>query len=357
MSKEIISEGLGYGLTIIAVGIVGIGGGVQQSSYYGLAAQLPPRYTQAIMAGESVAGLLACFNRIVTKAASGDTVDGLRTSTYAFFILSMFILIICMFVYSYIRKLPYTQYYLNHNNQVNQNNQNSLSLNGSDYRDREKNNENENENEKEKDALRRNEQQEYEIPMQTLHSDENGGENDNSLLENGEDSIQSTNSLSSNGFFQSILVSIWPKDRADTLKRIWKAALTTFLTFFVTLAIFPGVDTVPKFDSIGDWFPVLIITTFNFFDFIGKIVSAYHFNLTLNKQLLFATLRLIFVPLLILCATPRGNPFLSSLAWPIIFNVFFGFSNGYIGSVSSKQKDHFFLFGLSYYFIYIFPNT
>lgn len=61
-----------------------------------------------------------------------------------------------------------------------------------------------------------------------------------------------------------------------------------------------------------------------------------------------ACLRLVFIPLFILCVYPSGAPALRHPAWPCVFSLLMGISNGYFGSVpmilaagkvSPKQRE------------------
>lgn len=45
-----------------------------------------------------------------------------------------------------------------------------------------------------------------------------------------------------------------------------------------------------------------------------------------------ACLRVIFIPLFILCVYPSGAPALRHPAWPCVFSLLMGISNGYFGS-------------------------
>lgn len=47
------SPQVSYTINLVAIGVVAFGCTVQQASYYGFTGCLPPRYTQAVMAGES----------------------------------------------------------------------------------------------------------------------------------------------------------------------------------------------------------------------------------------------------------------------------------------------------------------
>lgn len=59
-------------------------------------------------------------------------------------------------------------------------------------------------------------------------------------------------------------------------------------------------------------------------------------------------LRVVFIPLFILCVYPSGMPTLRHPAWPCVFSLLMGISNGYFGSVpmilaagkvSPKQRE------------------
>ena len=62
IENKLISRGAGFWLTLLSVSLVAVGGGIQQSSFYGFAAFLPPMYTQGLMFGESLAGVIVSKN-------------------------------------------------------------------------------------------------------------------------------------------------------------------------------------------------------------------------------------------------------------------------------------------------------
>ena len=80
---------------------------VQQSSFYGLTSMLPARYTQAVMTGESVAGLLVSINRILTKLF----VPSKRNSTMLFFTISIGIILICIITYVKVQCTGFVKFY------------------------------------------------------------------------------------------------------------------------------------------------------------------------------------------------------------------------------------------------------
>jgi solute carrier family 29 (equilibrative nucleoside transporter) protein 4 len=88
-----------------SVALVSLGSTVQQSSYYGLTSTLPARYTQvpsprppsgqAVMAGESLAGVAAVLARVLTKALLPSP----RAATALLFLLSILVLVACIFCF------------------------------------------------------------------------------------------------------------------------------------------------------------------------------------------------------------------------------------------------------------------
>ena len=92
--------------------VLGAGTAILQSSIFGFAGMLPPKFTQAIMSGNAVAGLVVSAARIITKAAFPDDVDGLKKSAMVYFALSAFTTTMCVLGYMAMLKLPFTKHYL-----------------------------------------------------------------------------------------------------------------------------------------------------------------------------------------------------------------------------------------------------
>lgn len=62
--------------------------------------------------------------------------------------------------------------------------------------------------------------------------------------------------------------------RKEVSRIIWKQMLAIFLCYFVTLSIYPGVLTDLVSPRFGTWMPVLVMTVFNLFDLMGKVMRA-----------------------------------------------------------------------------------
>lgn len=85
-----------------------IGCTVQQSSFYGFASMFPKKYTQAVMAGESLAGLLVASTRISIKLViSSDEV-----STVVFFLTSTIYIAFSYVLHSTTIHSPFVRYHM-----------------------------------------------------------------------------------------------------------------------------------------------------------------------------------------------------------------------------------------------------
>ena len=119
-------------------------------------------------------------------------------------------------------------------------------------------------------------------------------------------------------------VKLWP-----VIKKIWPMMLTCFLTFGLTYLIYPGI--MLAVDSDSAWYTTLIMTVYNFTDLIGRVGSMWKRLWPPRKYVLVVSIvRVIFVPLMILCALHRIPTQVPSY----VFTALMGLSNGFIGTLS-----------------------
>ena len=161
----------------------------------------------------------------------------------------------------------------------------------------------------------------------------------------------------------------------ETIKVTWKPQLAAFLNFFVTLSLFPGtissIESIPSNAGgmsfhLGDWLPIVLITTFNAADCVGRGVLNIEWlglsRLLLSKRdlvraaadgddaassrttegrILLPNLdklvwyrcfaRIMIYPLLALCILPTmPHPVISMDLLRILIVFLFGFSNGFV---------------------------
>lgn len=111
------------------------------------------------------------------------------------------------------------------------------------------------------------------------------------------------------------------------------AAIVTSI-YVVTLSLFPGVLTEGKSATLGDWYPVLLIATFNVCDTIGKILSSQHQFVSYEKSSKFTWLavgvglRALFIPLYMLCVAPQSSPLIQSEILFFILTIALALTNG-----------------------------
>lgn len=114
---------------------------------------------------------------------------------------------------------------------------------------------------------------------------------------------------------------------------IWAYMLSIAMTYFITLCLFPGLESEIHNCTLGEWLPILIMAIFNLSDFVGKILAALPYDWRGTHLLVYSCLRVVFIPLFIMCVYPNGRPTFGHPAWPCIFSLLMGITNGYFGSV------------------------
>jgi len=128
--------------------------------------------------------------------------------------------------------------------------------------------------------------------------------------------------------------SFWESFK-PVFRQVWRYGLAGAFTFTVTLFAFPGMlSNIDTNMLSADWFPIIIITDFSIFDFVGKSLPSVHKN-NLEKypeKLLYigTTTRVLMIPLFIMC---MYVDFFQHVGWPLFFTALFALTNGYYGSI------------------------
>ncbi|XP_061436661.1 equilibrative nucleoside transporter 1-like [Lethenteron reissneri] len=128
------------------------------------------------------------------------------------------------------------------------------------------------------------------------------------------------------------------------MKQIWMPAFSVCCVFWITFTLFPAitvrVDTVTDDSKWKTFFqPVFGFLAFGFSDFVGRSLTALYMWPKADSWWLpvLVVLRLVFVPLLLLCniaSRPLGiTPFRHDAAFVIIM-LLMGTSNGYLATLS-----------------------
>lgn len=67
------------------------------------------------------------------------------------------------------------------------------------------------------------------------------------------------------------------KARHQVARSVWPYMTSIAVVYFVTLCLFPGIESEIIGCRLGSWMPIVLMAVFNGFDFIGK-VSTKHIN-------------------------------------------------------------------------------
>ncbi|XP_064651086.1 equilibrative nucleoside transporter 4-like isoform X2 [Lineus longissimus] len=338
---ELFSRDVSYKINLVAVAIVALGCTVQQSSFYGYTSMLPKRYTQAVMTGESAAGLLVSINRILTKAFVKDE----KINTIIFFVVSIVIVLACFIIFHVSRRTDFVRYYIFLCQSAGiPEDQRGIQSNAEEV------------------DIIDNQQMKDRYGVLQITSPTTPTEQKTFSPPDGESSVtvsppiaaavaqESEVQIKGRGKAFKKHLSMWESIKRGILirhhasKNVWPFMLSIALAYFVTLCLFPGVESEIISCSLGSWMPVILMGLFNLFDFIGKLISAIPYDWPRGRLVLCSIARVVIVPLLMLCAAPRRQPLLRGDAWSMLFSILLGISNGYFGSVpmiiaSTKVPD------------------
>ncbi|KAK1878049.1 Equilibrative nucleoside transporter 4 [Dissostichus eleginoides] len=304
------TTGQAYVVNLVSVGVVAFGCTVQQSSFYGYMGMLPKRYTQGVMTGESTAGVIISLSRIFTKLLIPDE----RRNTLIFFLVSISMEMLCFLLHLLVRRSQFVRYYTSHAQGKGAGKLPDARDNGTGYR---------------------------------VHHDVTAEEGNGATAPTSAEEVVEDFEGGTYVRFDAPKAKIrrsWPRVRDMILHRyvvsrvIWAYMLSIAVTYSITLCLFPGLESEIKNPMLGEWFPILIMATFNMSDFVGKSEMLNEIPQELRcRLLLFCCLRVVFIPLFVMCVYPASAPTLSHPAWPCIFSLLMGVTNGYFGSVPMIQ--------------------
>ncbi|NXS60230.1 S29A4 protein, partial [Brachypteracias leptosomus] len=309
---ELFTRRQAYAINLVAVGVVAFGCTVQQSSFYGYTGLLPKRYTQGVMTGESTAGVIISLSRIFTKLLLSDE----KENTVIFFFISIGMELTCFILHLLVKRTRFVRYYT------------SCSRKGlPDTRgpgDRGAG---------------------YRVHHDVTAEDIRFENRQRAQPSSPQGSPGAEAELAGSGTYMRFDVPrpkikrSWPSFRDMLLHRyvvsrlIWAYMLSIAMTYFITLCLFPGLESEIHNCTLGEWLPILIMAIFNLSDFVGKILAALPYDWRGTHLLIYSCLRVVFIPLFIMCVYPNGSPTFGHPAWPCIFSLLMGITNGYFGSV------------------------
>ncbi|XP_064821468.1 equilibrative nucleoside transporter 1 [Oncorhynchus masou masou] len=268
-----------FTLTMIKIVIINSFGAILQGSLFGMAGQLPTKYTTPIMSGQGLAGTFAAFSMICAISSGSEIND----AAFGYFITACAVILLAIISYVVLPKLEFYQYYKTQSGNRISDEENKL------------------------DLLKK----------------ENAAET-KPVFKKGEEE-QNVSML-------TIFKKIW------VLALSVCFAFTITIGTFPAVT----VDVKSTIADGGTWelyfIPVCCFLLFNLSDWVGRSLTAVCMWPGKDSKLvpILLVARVIFVPLLMLCnVQPRYNlpVFFEHDAWFIVFMIVFAFSNGYLASL------------------------
>ncbi|XP_071689100.1 equilibrative nucleotide transporter 8-like [Rutidosis leptorrhynchoides] len=115
-------------------------------------------------------------------------------------------------------------------------------------------------------------------------------------------------------------------------KKIRWPVAAVFSVYLVSISIFPGyLSENVKSSHFTDWYPILLITTFNFGDLIGKLFTTIYVPVNSKVVVLCSVGRVLFYPFFVGCI--YGPNWMRSETSVIVLTLILGLTNGYLTSV------------------------
>eukprot|EP00094_Tigriopus_californicus_P007519 TCALIF_07239-PA protein Name:"Similar to slc29a4 Equilibrative nucleoside transporter 4 (Danio rerio)" AED:0.12 eAED:0.12 QI:0/0.57/0.25/0.87/1/1/8/0/535 len=316
-----------YRIILLSISLLAVGCTVQQSSFYGYTSMLPTRYTQAVMAGESAAGFIISVSRILTKTL----IEDIHTNTMYFFGLSLMIVVACIFSYSHISESDFVSYYI----QICQPSKGILTMRPGDTpmittptrinenSERENSNTSNGEGPSITDYVEVDLDDSRPIFGPSCQLGDDGGMPAIQIFKESPNRLKKLYSDIKGGL----------QDRWTIVRIIWPYMLAIALAYFVTLCLFPGIESEITSCSLQSWMPILVMAVFNLSDLIGKILAALPYKWSRPELVLVSISRVLLIPLMLFCATPRAQPLISNEGYSLVISAALGMSNGIFGSV------------------------
>ncbi len=297
-----------YGLTVVSVLLCGACAALLQAGIFGLTARLPPRFIQAVVGGQAAAGavvsLLSLFALLAQDCGRDGvqtvTLDEIRPQSFAYFFASTVVVCVCLAVFVWLTRSPLVLHYMYRSGGG------GGGGGGGGYR----------------------------VKHNLLRAPVMVGPDNSGDLGRG-----------------------LPVHLA---RRIWRHCFGVFITFVVTLALFPGLtaelysahnpqdEPCPAGGQLygyGVWQSFLFLL-FNLGDTAGRQLTLLkHRPVASDKVWMWASARVLFVPLFLMCnvrAAPEGNRNITvddtngasgavfqDDFFPVLFVVLMSVSNGY----------------------------
>lgn len=260
------------GILCAGIALNGVADALAQGSLFAQVASMPETYTQALMAGTSLSGLIVSVLRVVTKASFPATDSGAASSASVYFVCAALWVLACLYLYGELEAAEVFRWHVARAARARRAGEAAAAGAAGEVGE------------------------EYESELALT----NAASSSSSLVGIG---TRNTNRRGmwrvEDGTRRAAGTTL--RDAAAIASRVRYHAFAVAITYVVTLSIFPGVLAEDlRDDSMGDWFPVALIAAFNLADVLGKCVpGVYPVAATAfspRTMAAMAAARVLFVP-------------------------------------------------------------
>jgi len=231
-------------LAILCAGIAlnGAGDALAQGSLFAQVASMPETYTQALMGGTSLSGLIVSVLRVITKASFASSDSGAAASAAVYFVCAALWLLACLYLYGELERSDVFRWHVANAARARRAGAAAAGEDGEEY--------------------------ESELAM-------NDAASSSAFVGIG------TRASNRRGMWRvedgTRRAGTTLRDAAAIAWRVKYHAFAVAITYVVTLSIFPGVLAEDlRDDAMGDWFTVALIAAFNLADVVGKCVPGVY---------------------------------------------------------------------------------
>lgn len=290
-------------ITMISVVLLNMAGGVYQNCVFGTAAKFPSAYTNAILIGSNLSGT---FTSVVNLLSIWLAPEPQIAAMY-YFLTALFILVICLISYNVLHLNAFFRHYDDgKSSAMVKTNQLEIGANGG--------------------------------PLKTITEDVDSDVPE-TLRKTVDAMVPKPRSNALRKEDDSFIGEL--KRKWLVFKKCWPQCLNVFLTFYITLTLFPTVlaDIKQLQDRYSDRYfsGFACFLVFNLFAMAGNLVSGWTTWPGKDHVWMIVVARVLFLPFFLFCnfhpASRRWPVLIRSDSVYILGNVLMALSSGYLSSL------------------------
>lgn len=285
---------------ISCVVLCSLGTGIYQSTALSLVSGFPPKFVGVCIVGIGISGVISNTLGIITQAALSETYNGENTQSKVFYSVAGGVIVVTAIALAFFRYNPFALRHV------------------PEYRDAEVERSQKEMIKRSFNAAATNNTPSETSPLQGILEGATQVEDPPDLTITVTKSKSESQALFEKTSAKNIFLVTMPMQ------------LSVLLTFVITLFVMPSLAVAV--DPEATWYPILVITTFNVFDTVGRYIPNIKKLWVPRKVVpIIATARLLLIPLWFFCYNPR---WIHGYVYPMILMAVTGITNGYTGCMS-----------------------